>query len=383
MRTDGYRTIAGLVIMLILGSGLAIAKGGKKPKSPPEPPATLDTGVIYFEVGGTSWDLYEMEPDGSGKTDLGITGYPSLFSPSLALHGVERWFLEFRAVEDDAYPSTNPRYELFAVSESGTAYQLTDGETNDENGERTEIIEPNSLDGMDHEPRANPRWGTDGSVADGKVSFLGGTWAWDPVDEEWYVKEHGIYVLSINPDELDSHDPARPACLPITLNLVRYSSRGLFVNTHHSWSPDGTGIAYARGNAADVGIWRAVYANQSWTETRLATDGMLPEWSPDPQVDKILFVTWYDQIGENRIDVMTTSGANRTTVIPQPKKSSQRYNYACWSPSATYIAYQLASENRDGGFDGDVYRAEADGDGKTNLTKDVAAFARIVAWQDE
>lgn len=375
MRTNG--TIVTLAILLFLGGGVSVAKGGKKPKPPPEPPAPVDTGVIYYNVVGAS--LYEMEPDGTGKTALSVNGVPSG-----SLHGLERWFLQFREVTDDAYPSTNGRYELFAVSESGTAVQLTDGETNDANGERAEIIEPNSLDGMDHEPRANPRWATDGSVVDGKVSFTGGTWAWDSVDEEWYVKEHGIYVLSVDPDDLvsGSHDPARPVCLPITLHLKQTTSRGLFLETHHSWSPDGTGIAYHRTNTADVGIWRAVYANQTWTEARLVTDGMYPEWSPDPQVDKILFVTWYSQIGENSIDVMTTSGGNRTTLIPTPRKSSQRYTHACWSPSATHIAYQYAVKNRDGGFDGDVYRVEADGDSKTNLTRDVAAYARLLAWRE-
>jgi hypothetical protein len=368
-----------LAILLALASGYAMAKGGKKPKPPPTP---VDTGVIYFEVGGAGWDVYEMQPDGSGKTELGVEGYPSLSYPSLALHGLERWFLEFREVADDAYPSTNPRYELFAVSESGTAYQLTDGETNDENGQRTEIIEPNSWDGMDHEPRSNPRWANDGSVADGKVSFLGGTWAWDSVNEEWYVKEHGIYALSIDPDDLvlGSNDPARPTCLPITLKLNPYTSRGLFTNTdHHSWSPDGSGIAYYRNNTADVGIWRADYddANDEWTEVRLVSDGAAPEWSPEPQVDKILFV------GANGIEVMATSGANRTSVIPKLKKLSQWYAGACWSPSATHIVYQLSWEKRWGGFDSDIYRAEADGDHKMSLTNDVETYVRLLAWQDD
>lgn len=380
MRTNG--TIAILAILLFLGGGVSVAKGGKKPKPPPAP---VDTGVIYYEdfPGTGTWSLCEMEPDGSGKTALGMTDYPmgalfgGQFAASLALHGQERWFLMFRAVEDDAYPSTNPRHELFAVSESGTAVQLTDGETNDTNGDRIEIVEPNSWDGIDHDPRASPRWATHQGVADGKVSFVGGTWAWDSVNQEWIVTEYGIYFLSIDPDDLvsGSHDPARPTCLPVTLHLNQYNSRGLFANTYYSWSPDGTGIAYQRFNTADAGIWRAVLEDETWTEIQLTTDGSAPEWSPEPQVDKILF------IGARTIETMTTGGADRTTVMPKLKKLDQHYEAAFWSPSATHIVYQLTGEAQRGHYS-DIYRAEADGDQKTCLTRDVGSYARPVAWRE-
>jgi len=390
MRIDGVRTIwppigirsavCGLVAALLLGGGLVLAKGGGKPKPPPDP---VDTGVIYLEVAevGGGQLLYQMNPDGSGLTALSNVpaveapawgGRPRV--PSHALHGLERWFLMFREVTDDAYPSTNPRFELFAVSESGTSVQLTDGETNDASGARVEIVEPNSLNGLDHEARADQRWATDGNVADGKVSYLGGTWAWDSVAEEWYVREWGVYVLTIDPDDLESHTPARPARLPIELQL-KDAQPGLFVNTEHSWAPDGKSVAYRK-----QGIRRADYADGSWTTAELTSDGYWPEWSPDPDVSRILF------IGGNSIEVMNSDGTGRTTVLSggTNKKLYLQLQRTGWSPNASHIQYELLTEWNMDKWEIDVCIAEADGSGATNLTTGILTpYCRPVAWRSD
>jgi hypothetical protein len=320
---------------------------------------------VYFLLEG---DPYEMNPDGSGMTASNEGGIPSH-----DLHGLERWFLRFRAVQDDDYPSSNPRYELFAVSESGTAVQLTDGETSDTSGERTEVIEPNSNEGMDYNPQADPRWATDGAAVDGKVSYLGGTWAWDAVAEKWYVKECGIYVLLIDPTDLESHSPAKPTRLPIALELTDYSSSGFFVFARHSWSPDGDSMVY---DEYGKGISRADESGQVWSTVQLTTDGGGPEWSPDGN-DKILFVA-----GHIGIDVMDADGTDRTTVIPVNRR--KYFLSPHWSPNGTHIVYRVQGKTRNGTpGPADVYRAEADGDNATNLTKHTDGWCTPVAWRGD
>lgn len=376
--------LAGLAVALLVLAGLAGAKG-KPPKPPPDP---VDTGVIYFEMSGGADGpvLHAMNPDGSGKTALGDVpaveapaygGRPRV--PSHALHGLERWFLMFREVADDAYPSSNPRFELFAVSESGTSVQLTDGETNDANGDRVEIIEPNSLSGLDHEARADQRWAKNGDVVDGKVSYLAGTWAWDSVAEEWCVKEWGIYVLTIDPDDLESHTPAAPTCLSIELQL-KDAQPGLFVNTEHSWAPDGRSIAYRKG-----GIRRADWVNGSWDTFQLTSDGYWPEWSPDPEVSKILFIAPGGESGVNSIDAVNSNGTGRTTVLSGDtrKRLFLEPRRTGWSPNASHILYELLTYWNAGRWELDVCTAGGDGSGTSNLTTANEDPCIPVAWRSE
>ncbi|MHC4342971.1 MAG: hypothetical protein ACYSX0_22505, partial [Planctomycetota bacterium] len=55
------------VLALILCAGFALAKGGKPPKPPPEPP--LDSGTIYF-LPGLTYTIHQMDPDGTNVTAL-------------------------------------------------------------------------------------------------------------------------------------------------------------------------------------------------------------------------------------------------------------------------------------------------------------------------
>ena len=85
----------------------------------------VDTGTIYFRAYNPSFELWTMKPDGSGKTKVPVSLPTPIVEPSQSRHNTQRWFLFAGPIPNEAYPDGRPRYELFALSESGTSVQVT------------------------------------------------------------------------------------------------------------------------------------------------------------------------------------------------------------------------------------------------------------------
>ncbi|MHC4550755.1 MAG: TolB family protein [Planctomycetota bacterium] len=361
--------LAGLA--LIVGAGLASAKGGKPPKPPPEPPPPADTGVIYY---GADQLVNEMDTDGTGKTALPAIPSRSWIPPSHKLHDGERWFLELRPIDGQFYPNGLTRVGLYAVSQSGTAVQLTNAPNIEFNGIKDHLGERQSL--------SHPTWVGQNDLA---VSYLAKEWAQDPNDE-WFVETAGIYVLSVDPDDFLHHTAGTPTRLPIEFPLqgAQGDHKG-FVNAKHGWSPAGTSVVYFKGPYGDLKWYRADEVSGTWTENFLRSgwSNHPPQWSPDGTKIAIS--------GHAHIETMKPDGTGQTTIIAAEWNKSVRTTPGSpfWSPSGSHLVYVAYYEKKWGrhqpipGDPSDVWRALADGSDRTNLTEDLDLDASPKGWVDE
>jgi len=378
----GRRKTAGTLIValcvavtFLLTAGLADAKGGKKPKPPPDPGDPGDSGVVYFKNAQT---LYEMDQDGSNKTALpGVKlewGW-EYGPPSRELHGNERWFLQFKAVEGEEYPNGQARWYPYAISESGTAVQLSD----DPN------LEPATKPGGGSPVwQGRPRWATEDGTKDGKVSFLARKWVEDSDTGQWSVAEYGIFVASLDPSDLLTAEGSLDlqwARVPVDFS-ARYASQDTeetnpIVDVQYDWSPGGSAIAYVDLVGDDPGIWLAEEASTSWTKTRLTTSGEYPRWSNDG--DRIAFES------SSGIHTMDSDGTDETVIVTDPADSRNIRKYvqgARWSPNDTHLIYLYGEwdNKRFYARRSDIYRINADGSSKTLLTGDTDRLVGIVDW---
>jgi hypothetical protein len=374
LSVTGLAALAVLVLCLSVGPAEA-----KKPPKPPPPP--VDSGTIYLALPVDA--PYRMDPDGTDLTQLTAVGDPSpeygvTIEASDELHGDERWFLQFRPYDSDPeddvterYPTGTIRHELYAVSETGTAVRLTADLT----------LEPDNVPGNSSDPgdesfslRAVARWSTNGTVVDGKVSWLAKRWAKD-ANDEWYISEWGLYVVTLDPDDLgtDATLDLTPSRIDIDFYLHETTWGGL-LNFRYDWSPAGTSIVYAL-RYGDVGrLYRADESAGSWALTDLQTYGEAPRWSPTGDLIAV-------QRGGG-IGTLTPSGSNPTTIVPVERDI--RMAHPIWSPSGTHLIYQRSRfvDNPRKNFS-DIYRVEVDGDNPTNLTEDIDGWATPKGWGGE
>ncbi len=120
-----------------------------------------------------------------------------------------------------------------------------------------------------------------------------------------------------------------------------------------TWSPDGSKIAFIRGNSVYT-----IYPDGT-NETLLWTGSYQPSylaWSPDGQ--SLAWTGWYT--GE--LFIINSDGSNlRTLALPFNTQGG-----VCWSPDSTKIAYSGNSFTNDWGDD--VYTVPASGGTPTKLT---------------
>jgi len=350
------------VLVLAAIAGVLLMAGAETlAKKPVKPPPSTDTGIIYYWQGGA---LHTMDPDGSDKTSLGLSGAPEV--PSRGLHDGKRWFLVVKEIADESYPSGDARHEIFAITASGDEVQLTDDAA----------VEPMMPDGDKF--RVMPQWGVDSGAEDGKVSYVARHW--DDSDE---VDDVGLFVAQIDLDDLDNHSPVEPEYFAVPTHVYDdpFGGYGPFATIPHAWSPDGTQLVYLRaGETSWVGLWRLDSDGTDALElTKKA--GHCASWSPDG--GRILCLLRGDSDWD--IVTMDPDGSDLTTVISDPgdKKNTTVYfdDGLCWSPSGTHIVYRVATFNSiKGTTKSDVYSATVDGDDETNLTGDTDAGVGPVAW---
>lgn len=255
------------------------------------------------------------------------------------------------------------RSGLFAVSADGlTSVQLTDDPT----------VQPLELEGPDSAlfppelrgPQA--RWAYDGTVVDGKVSYLAKRWGKDAMDND-VVTEKGLFVTQVEWDpQGEPYALSTPTILPVSASVDIEM---------YDWSPDGAQIVYtvwdAVNEVGDVYIGDAVEA--SWL-----CQGEGAVWSPlleDGISSLIAFAGT-----ANDIRTISPDGTLETMIVPADSRFIISGDTIQWSPEGTHLIYTLLqSKGRSVAYD--VVRVGADGSGSANLTKDVKEKCYSLSWR--
>jgi hypothetical protein len=307
-------------------------------------------GTIYFEFAGR---MNTMTSDGANKYALpsGIHG-----EPSRLLHGGHRWFLTYEAIVGETYTDGSQRLELFAIRDDNAWHvQLTD------------------------QPDLKPfpaitagRWG----VGDQTISWIAARLV------DGVVTAGGIYSASIIFDEVNGATlVAEPSTPILPAPIINHPGDGGLrpIIRSHDWSPDGQQIVFdtfAPENSEARLLYVATLSSGSFYWDRplsTSTSAAWPVWSPANS--RIAYQRWQFRGG---IATITPTGTGETLIVPPPSQTS--VTTPVWSPTGTHLLYRSSNLSTGYGQDrNDVYRAQADGGKKTNLTKDLntsfSAFA--------
>jgi hypothetical protein len=343
--TNMFSRVSTMLSTTIVFAGLVL--GNLAAGKPPRPPAEqVDKGNIYFGcfASSSSGVLMRMLPDGTQKTEVMAT---VTRAQSTRLHAGLQWHLVFGNIAGETYPDEKPRYELFALSETGTSVQLTDDPS----------VAPF------YDPWWNgthPRWANDGAVADGKVSFNGYRWV------DGAIAERGIFAASFDPDALgDGFVPVALTLQPVSVQIAPYDG-GLFAFGSYDWSPDGSAVVFAADSLPDCGLR---VQSLGGPLSVLTTDrGTYPRWS-NVRSDGESLIAFYN--GAVGIEVIKPDGTGRRTLVAGTNTRGFSKELR-WSPSGTYLACGFVTYSSRGIVTSDtVYRIPYSGGTGIALTKDL------------
>lgn len=304
-----------MAVLLCGGADLAQAKKPVKP--PPPPPTPTDTGLIYFQNGVDDVEIHTVLPDGSGLDDgdapFSALGLPWQSPTSLYSHDGERWFLGLGEILGASDPDGRPRYEVFAVSESGTRVQVTDATDVQPNSQNEEFF------------RARLCWAVD----DTRISYVGRRW------QDGVVVEGGIYYVDLPCDIAELATPLQtPTCIPCPLTDVDHDLRpDLFPRVVASergvdWSPDGDAVVYAlaEGGLFEVDLTTGVVSNLPTGGNRV----VCVDWSPDGL--SILY--------EENAEIFSVDLVYQSRVLLIACDSKGCPEQPSYSPSGTHIVFR-------------------------------------------
>ncbi|MBI3659881.1 PD40 domain-containing protein [Candidatus Acetothermia bacterium] len=289
---------------------------------------TVIRGIVFDSNRSGNFEIYVMNPDGSGQTR--ITNNPDIFDP-------DPCFSLTTAVTCDIIPVWSPdgtkiafnstrdgNFEVYVMNADGSGLtRLTNNPAND----------------------GCATWSPDST----KIAFC--------TNRDVSGNNFQVYVMNV-----DGSGPT---------NISNNPSPSEYYPA--SWSPDGTKILFCirrtpTDNDAEIYVMNTDGSNQVDLTNNPAGDCYgRPTYSPDGA--KILFSS--DRDGNFDVYVMNSDGSGQTNLTNNPAIES---NSGAWSPDGTKIVFR---SNRDGNEQ--LYMMNADGSGQTRITNN--AFAdRYPSW---
>jgi len=362
------RRMALLTVSTLLLGQLVPTHAAKGGKPPPPPPPPADSGTVDFNNDtGSGLQIWSMKPDGTAKTSLPVLDAGGA-EPSRVLHGGRRWFLTQQDVPGEFYPpdpngNQFPRQEVFAVNDQGVWLQLTDDPA----------IEAWAV-----------RWTSGPAGTDGRITVVAHRWVQD-AGGNWMSIDPGLYYVDVEPDTWASAPPQPQSPQRIeTIDLpVAEDEVGFYANiSGYDWSPDGTHVVYSTTDGLYV-----VQADDGATGQLLAVTGThSPRWSPIQASGHTQILFGVGQGHAGRIDRVNDDGTVWITAVPIGSSSNiwTIGASARWSPAGTHFVYQEWTMDKKVFYrikTSHVWRAAADGSGKTDLTTQMT-FCYTLGWVD-
>ena len=283
----------------------------------PPPAAPMTTGRIAFSgYDGTTWQIYTVEPDGSGLTqlttmsDLGVATEPA-WSPD----GRQ---IAFVVVEDGG----SGRSDIWLMeSDGGNAHPISDGPGSSWaptwSPDGTRIAFMHSSDGAEQvwimdadgsDPQAFTRCGGPECLRDDSP-------AWSPDGESIaFVRESGagaVIPVSIEVWPADGSGDLRS--IPIT---------GALWAMELAWSPDGLQLAFTRSLEEGRGFGLAV-VDADGSDLRRLTDVPTAQgaaWSPDGR--QLAFMANVQETGRESLFVMNADGTGLREIPGLPLEAA-------------------------------------------------------------
>ena len=350
---QGFITSRKVFSLPILAVAFAVAALTSFAKPPGSGGDSTGGGTIYFE--NSSLGFASMNADGSNKSSLSI----DQGEPSYGIHDEHRWFLQVRLIAGEYYPNGATRRELFAVrDDGGQVVQLT------------------------NQPNLEVWWrGFRWTSDDAAVSWTGRFWKGivDPeTGERSYIAvEGGIYAgfIDFGPDGPMLREQPSAPLVPVQMIVTEgawepYEAGPTLAPdlSTHDWEPFSTAIVYSPLDAHELCIANLVGGER----VRILQSGRDPVWSPAG--DKIAFTSY------SGIETINPDGTGRKAII-QSTATVSVYGPR-WSPTGSHLVYSTYDHKSSGSGLGPlyVYRATANGGGKTNLTKN-STYSYPVAWR--
>ena len=247
--------------------------------------APAPSGLIAFASNATGdWEIYTMNPDGTGITN--VTNAPA---------------------SDERWPSLrSDRSQIVFASNAGGDYDIYTMAAAGPFSGATLLVDSTSSD-------VEPAWSPDGNY----IAFASDR---DNGDYDIYrVASVGGSVTRLTTTFDEDHDPA--------------------------WSPDSQNIVFSRQQAGgtDTDVYRMPWNNGS-SPTALATTGnnIEPAWSPDG--NRIAFASDRDGTGGYEIYAMNADGSSQARVLSAPSLDDHA---PVWSPDGVYLVYYYSSGGSD------------------------------------
>jgi TolB protein len=146
---------------------------------------------------------------------------------------------------------------------------------------------------------------------------------------------------------------------------------------HPNWSADGTKLAFALfGQISDPAANNIWTMNANGSGKTMITSGIdadaFPRWSPTGTTVGFLRTLW---AGGNRLMTVTADGATLVEIDGENASS-----WLDWSPAGTKLVYSRPPTGKQANDELDIYVANSDGTGHTDLSTDAISYDVEPEW---